>query len=245
MKIINHFKLRHLFQAADFRFAGHRHARYEANIILDGRIELTCGNDVFCLEKENFAVWKPEVFHMSRVVSPQGAELLAIEFDLDDDTFTSGESAIFKLNPDDISLANLIKKSDGEAQIRLTEAFFIRLSDRDCHAESAVSGLSEVYRDAVNYMAKNLCLDINVATVAKHCGVCMTTLKKAFSEYANKGVRAYFIEMKLHRAKEMLASGKGVSETSDALGFSSPAYFSQCFKSHEKISPIEYRKSRA
>lgn len=244
MKIINYFRLRHLVQNADFRFAGHRHGRYEANIILDGRIELTCGNDVFCLEKGHFAVWKPEVFHMSRVVSHEGAELLAIEFELDDDGFPLGESAIFELNSDDMSLANLIKKSDGEAQIRLTEAFFIRLSDRDCHAESSVSGLSEVYRNAVNYMAKNLCLDINVTSVAKHCGVCMTTLKKAFSEYASKGVRSYFIEMKLHRAKEMLANGKGVSETSDALGFSSPAYFSQCFKSHEKISPIEYKKRK-
>ena len=84
---------------------------------------------------------------------------------------------------------------------------------------------------------------LEVQEVAKHCGVCLTTLKKAFSDYAGKGVKAYFTDMKIHRAKELLRMGNPVSEVSDTLGFSSPAYFSQCFKREVGISPQRYRKS--
>ncbi|MBQ9975502.1 MAG: AraC family transcriptional regulator [Clostridia bacterium] len=242
MKIINYYRLRHLVQDSDFRFEGHRHGKSEANILLEGKIELTCGDNVYNVESGQFAIWRSGVFHTSRVISPSGARLLSLEFDLDSDTFPSGDSAVYTLNEDDLSLARLIMTSDGEALTRLTEAFFIRLSEREGNTESSSVGLSEVYKSAVNFMAENLSRDINVPELAKHCGVCLTTLKKAFSEYADKGVRAYYIDMKLHYAKQMLASGRSVSEVSDSLGFSSPAYFSQCFKQKVGVPPQKYKK---
>ena len=241
MKIINFYRLRYLVQEPSFRFKGHRHGKYEANIVLDGTIELTCGSNIYQVDKEHFAIWKPGVFHTSHVIS-DGATLLSLEFDLDSDTFPQNESAVYELSSEDLALANIIKNSKGEALTKLTEALFIRLSEKDGHTDESRSRLSEVYRDAVNYMSYNIHLDIKVKDVAKHCGVCLTTLKKAFSEYTGKGIRCFFIEMKLHRAKELLDSGKNVFEVSDLLGFSSPAYFSQCFKSNEGISPREYKK---
>ena len=245
MKIINNYRSRYLIQDSDFKFPGHRHGKYEANILLEGKIELTCGDNVFSVEEGHFAIWKPGVFHMSRVASSDGASLISLEFDLDCDPFPSRECAIIKMNSDDLSLAQLIKSSSGEALIKLTEAFLIRLSDRESQVSSFESGLSDTYRKAVNYMVKNLYSNINVQSIARHCNVCVTTLKKAFYEYASTGVHSYFIEMKLHRAKELLSEGKGVSEVSDTLGFSSPAYFSQCFKSKIGKTPMEYKKYRA
>lgn len=230
-------------QRSGYQFNGHRHGMYEANIILNGTIELTCGSNIYLVPKGHFAIWKPGVFHMSRVVSEDGANLIAMQFDLSENTFFSEESAVFQLNETDVSLASVLLDSTGEALQKLTEAFFIRISDREDCAKKSNSGLSDIYHAAVSFMADKLCTDINVATIAKHCGVCLTTLKKAFSTYTGKGVRAYFIDMKIHTAKEMLHSGNSVTETSDHLGFSSPAYFSQCFKRETGVSPIEYKKS--
>lgn len=237
MEIINFYNFRHMRQGSDFRFEGHRHGRYEANIILNGTIELTCNENIYTVPKNSFAVWKSGVFHMSRVVSEEGAELIAMEFDPADDGFPSNESAVFKLDETDMMLVELMEASEGEAVKKLTEAFFIRLSRRESNIELSERGLSGVYRRAVGFMADNLDKDIKVASVAKHCGVCTTTLKKAFSDYAGKGVKAYFNGMKIHRAKEMLREGMGVAETSYTLGFSSPAYFSQCFKRGAGVSP--------
>lgn len=242
MKIINLYKFRHMHQNADFRFTGHRHGRYEANIILSGTIELTCGSNIFTVPRDWFAIWKPGVFHMSRVVS-DGAELISMEFELDDDSFPMGESAVIKLDGSDVALAKIMDATSGEALIKLTEAFFIRLSDRDAGAKPSESGLSGLYHRAVSFMAENLRSDLSVAQISKHCGVCITTLKKAFSEYAGKGVRAYFMDMKLHKARELLEGDMTVSEVSDFLGFSSSAYFSQCFKRCVGVSPKKFKNS--
>lgn len=243
MKLVNFYSLRYMEQSPDFRFTGHRHGRYEANIIFKGTIELTCGSKVFLVPRGHFAIWKPGVFHMSRVVSRDGAVLASMDFNMAEDTFPAGESAVIPLDDNDLALARVMLESEGEALSKLTEAFFIRLSTREGRAEPSVGGLSGIYHTAVSFMGDNLSADLEVPEVAKHCGVCLTTLKKAFSEYAGKGVRAYFIEMKLHRAKELLREGVSVSEVSDMLAFSSPAYFSQCFKREVGISPQRYRKS--
>lgn len=243
MKIINFYSLRHMKQSPDFRFAGHRHGRYEANILLKGTIELTCDGNIFLVSEGHFAIWKPGVFHMSRVVSEDGAELVSMNFDLSEDTFPKGDSAVIRMDDTDIALAGIMAESEGEALKRLTEAFFIRLSGREGAAEISNIGLSGIYHAAVDFMGDSLNRDLEVQVVAKHCGVCLTTLKKAFSDYAGKGVKAYFTDMKIHRAKELLRMGNPVSEVSDTLGFSSPAYFSQCFKREVGISPQRYRKS--
>lgn len=241
MKIISFYKCRHLLRDEGFRFAGHRHTGYEANIILDGSLELTCGKNVYTVNKSTFAIWGPDVFHMSRVISDNGCELISLEFDVDG--FVFEESKIYPLNESDISLAMLIKDAKGEALKKLTEAFFIRISEREEVPEPSGTSLSSVYRKAVNYMSENICSDLKIESVARSCGVCLTTLKKSFSQYAGKGVHAYFIDMKIHLAKEMIKNGNGIFEISDFLGFSSPAYFSQCFKSNVGISPREYKKS--
>jgi AraC-like DNA-binding protein len=35
-----------------------------------------------------------------------------------------------------------------------------------------------------------------------------------------------------------------IAEISDLLGFSSPRYFSKCFKEQFSVSPLEYRKNQ-
>lgn len=243
MRLINFYRFRHMNQAPDFRFTGHRHGRYEANIIIKGTIELTCGGNIFLVSEGHFAIWKPGVFHMSRVVSEKGAELISLEFELSSDRFPTGESAVIRLDDTDLALVEVMKATEGEALKRLTEAFFIRLSDREANPQMSNTGLSGTYHLAVSFMAENLGCNLEVTEIAKHCGVCLTTLKKAFSEYAGKGIKTYFNDMRIHRAKELLGNGASVSEVSDSLGFSSPAYFSQCFKREVGVSPLRYKNT--
>ncbi len=246
MKIVNFYKYRHMHQSSDFRFTGHRHGRYEANIVLKGTIEITCSSSIISVSQKQFAIWKPGVFHMSRVLSPEGAELVSLEFDLSDNFFPKNEFAVFDLDESDMALANILEDECGtitEISSKLAEAFFMRLEKRESNLNLSNSWLSAVYHSAVSFMGDKLDCDIDVSDVAKHCGVCLTTLKKAFSEYAGKGVRAYYIDMKIHKAKEMLLCGSSVSQISDMLGFSSPAYFSQCFKREVGMPPQKYRST--
>lgn len=64
--------------------------------------------------------------------------------------------------------------------------------------------------------------------------------KKAFG----KTPYDYALERKLLAAKQMLKStGMPIRDIASALGFNNEHYFSSCFKNHEGITPLKYRKS--
>lgn len=84
--------------------------------------------------------------------------------------------------------------------------------------------------------------NLTVSDIARRCGVCVTLLKNAFAEYAGKGVKEYYIEMKVERAKTLLMCGKHADAVSAELGFSSPSYFSQTFKRIAGVSPRGFLK---
>ena len=58
-----------------------------------------------------------------------------------------------------------------------------------------------------------------------------------------KPLRAYIIDYRLERAKELLLSLDGnISEIALKTGFSSSSYFVKMFKEKERMTPLEYRK---
>lgn len=100
-----------------------------------------------------------------------------------------------------------------------------------------------IYRHALEFMYDNLSCRLCIEDIAKECGVCPTLLKSIFSEKSGHGVARHFLGLRLEKAKSLLVSSKTITEVSDALGFSSQAYFSQCFKRECGCTPGEYRKS--
>ena len=66
-------------------------------------------------------------------------------------------------------------------------------------------------------------------------------LKRTFAKYAGLGVHQYFLKTKILCASHMLKSGKSITETADALSFSSPNYFSTVFKREMGVTPHFYR----
>jgi AraC-like DNA-binding protein len=46
---------------------------------------------------------------------------------------------------------------------------------------------------------------------------------------------------RLRRSLLLLAEGRRISDVSDAVGFSSPAYFASCFRAQFNCTPSEYQ----
>lgn len=247
-----------------YRFSGHRHNSYEVNILLRGCLEITCADNVFKLNPGEFAMWKPGIFHRNCVVSEGITEFISLHFLADSQVIdavffhslndaecnTSGTDAVvFKLSGSDMSIVDVLddevntRGNVSEVSKKLLEALLIRLCGKVSAPEVATAGNPWVYKKAVRVMNESLHLPLTVSDIARKCGVCTTTLKNAFTECAGKGVgvKSYFLEMKLEKAKEMLICGTSVESVSNELGFSSPAYFSQCFKREVGKNPVEYR----
>lgn len=69
-----------------------------------------------------------------------------------------------------------------------------------------------------------------------------TSLLQRFKEVYGTTPRNYIIQIRLQKAKELLAdTDYSISEISDQVGFASVHYFSRFFKEKENYSPLEYR----
>lgn len=94
---------------------------------------------------------------------------------------------------------------------------------------------------AVVYMKKHLSDMLYIQDIADALGVGTSTLKKAFSEKCGCSVMQYFTNLRIEQAKLLLQRGMGVNEVADALGFSSPSYFSRWFKKETGTAPAQYK----
>lgn len=251
MRIEKFERYYHLHYDKNRVFSGHRHNSFEANIVLSGCLEVTCGNTVFCLSAGDFAMWKPGIFHMNRALSNGVTEFVSLLFRSVDADFisNSNSAAVFRLSESDLAIVKVldeeIMSSSGKINrvaYNLLEALLLRLNGKATMPELSARGYSAIYHDAVNIMTENIGEALDAKTIAKLCGVCLTSLKKAFTECAGKGVKAYFLEMKTEKAKEMLARGVSSEAVASVLGFSSPAYFSQCFKREVGCTASEFKR---
>ena len=83
-----------------------------------------------------------------------------------------------------------------------------------------------------------------VEQLSREMGLSRVQLYRKAQTLLGKNVNDYFAEIRLSRAKLLLAeTSKPISEIAYETGFSSPAYFTTFFKQHTQHTPSEYRKS--
>ena len=83
---------------------------------------------------------------------------------------------------------------------------------------------------------------ITVQEIAAELGSSYSNFRKLFKEYTGQSPARYFINMKIHRAKEMLrGTSASIKEISIILHFETPEYFATLFKSRTGMSPSAFR----
>lgn len=91
------------------------------------------------------------------------------------------------------------------------------------------------------YLEENIGRALSLEEIARDCCMSVSNLKALVRRERGCGVLAFFLQMKIERAKELLATtGLGVAEIADRLGFSSAGHFSKLFKEKTGVSPSEY-----
>ncbi|CCH55068.1 putative two-component system sensor kinase/response regulator fusion protein [Fibrisoma limi BUZ 3] len=83
-----------------------------------------------------------------------------------------------------------------------------------------------------------------VEQLSREMGLSRVQLYRKAQALLGKNVNEYFVEIRLKKAKALLAeTGKPIAEIAYETGFSSPAYFTTFFKQHTQRTPSEFRKS--
>jgi AraC family transcriptional regulator, arabinose operon regulatory protein len=96
---------------------------------------------------------------------------------------------------------------------------------------------------SIDYMRRNLHQKIAVSDLSRTVGVSDTQLFRFFKTYVGESPLAYFNNMKIKRAGELLRHTLiPLKEIAFSLGYEEPAYFTNQFRKSMGMSPREYRK---
>jgi AraC-like DNA-binding protein len=91
----------------------------------------------------------------------------------------------------------------------------------------------------------NIEQNISPVDVAHELQISYSRFRKIFKEYTGLAPGQYQIQLKIHKAKELLThTKKSVKEISFELNFESNFYFSKLFKEKVGITPIQFRNKQ-
>ena len=91
------------------------------------------------------------------------------------------------------------------------------------------------------YLEKNLGKPISLTDISNAFSYSVSTVKTVFREETGKSIIAYYNDLRLAAAKEMLTEKNlSISEIAEQLGFHSTSHFSNFFKKETGVSPNKY-----
>lgn len=98
-------------------------------------------------------------------------------------------------------------------------------------------------RKVTQYIQQNYAVPISLEDLAKIAIVSKSKLILAFKDAYNTTPIKFINQVRLEKAKSLLLnSASSIGEISEMVGFQRLHYFSRYFKSHEALSPVEYRQ---
>lgn len=86
--------------------------------------------------------------------------------------------------------------------------------------------------------------DIRMPEIADRLNISYTKFRRLFKQYTGQSPAQYFINLRIHRAKELLrGTNASIKEISIILHFESAEYFTTMFRSRTGMTPTEFRKT--
>ena len=123
------------------------------------------------------------------------------------------------------------------------------LEDVRDEIESLLKGIgsassSPIIDKAREYVLSHVTQRITLSDVASYAGVSLGYMSKSFKRVMGRSLVDYVNDMKVDRAREMMAASPHmrVGEVAIALGFENIYYFSKVFRRVTGMSPSEYQK---
>ncbi|MBQ8202880.1 MAG: AraC family transcriptional regulator [Clostridia bacterium] len=253
-------------------FKGEVHNFWECMYVRSGEILASADNRVYNLTAGDIIFHKPMEFHKFSVESCEGAEILVFTYECEDEFAYKMKNKVFSLNEasksivdalynyayneyikyfpnvpktaynDMLSVSSFDNKFLPRVETYICQLIY-SLADSKSKNDTVVGTDSLIFSNAVSLMKQNINKDFSVKELSKELNVSESTLKRVFQKYADAGIHKYFLMLKIRTATKFLEEGMGVGEVSDKLGFTSPAYFSSCFKRVTGMKPSEISKN--
>lgn len=99
--------------------------------------------------------------------------------------------------------------------------------------------VAQVARD---YLHAHAYEDIGLDDLARACGVDRFRLSRAFKAAFGLAPHAYLIQLRLAKARQLLANGDSPVQVASALGFADQSHLGRWFRRAYQLTPADYRK---
>ncbi len=118
-------------------------------------------------------------------------------------------------------------------------------AQRAGHAEHARHARAGLVRGMASWLELSLARPITRAEIAARAGISESSLAAAFRAVTGRSPIDYLIELRLARARRLLASGnEPIARIGELVGIPDLFYFSKLFKRRIGVSPLAYRRRR-
>ncbi|WP_333815384.1 GlxA family transcriptional regulator [Tabrizicola sp.] len=105
---------------------------------------------------------------------------------------------------------------------------------------------NEHLKRAIAVMEAALENPVSPSLIAEELGISTRQLERLFGRYLNSTPKHYFMEMRLHKAQNLLVqTEQSVTEIAMACGFQTTSHFSKVFRAHFGTSPLSQRAKLA
>lgn len=114
------------------------------------------------------------------------------------------------------------------------------------YAQAALKIKATLYSPKINkvvqYIELNLMNELNLRQIAAYVNLAPAYLSRVFNQEIGMSLAQYITEMRMAKASELLMRRSLTVQTiSEQIGFKQMSYFSQKFKQHFDMTPLQYR----
>lgn len=252
------FKAEH---GPDFCFDGESHDFWELVYVREGKVGITADDRIYDFLPGDIILHKPMEFHKIRSLDNTFISAYICSFKASGKNIKEIENKTMRLMSDQRNkieeLMNTARESflfEGAYPIavkdtKLAQKFFaglelFLLELTESNGMSAKENEnSELFRKVIAVLNDHIRENISVEFIAEKCFISTGKLKKLFKKHTGMGVIAYFNELKIKKAMELLSGGLSVKETAEQLSYSSQFYLSTVFKKVTGITPSKYKEN--
>lgn len=224
----------------------HLHFNAEICVVLSGSLKVGRENEEFMLSYGMCAIIMPYEMHSYK--SEGKTETVIIEFStamFDEIKDRSGFcSAAFCLSEASLDYIRAKYTAENHTDIYLKAIIYPILNDFfESVAESKISPVhSEIYRKALDYIAKNFSENINLKTAAEKIGCSYVYLSRVFSQTIGIPFTAFLNRHRVINSFELLKNtDRTITEIAYSCGFGTLRSYNREFKKCLNITPKEYR----
>ena len=243
----------------------HSHNRLEVMYIKKGKCIIEVPNQVYKLKEKQMIILEPNVPH--KLIAEDLCHILNIEVayvtkggclkgrELEfsysvqaSEKEEKQQGAIVFQNTDDLEflLSGLLKELfDGDMNmVKEYLRLFCLKVDKIYYKEhlSCEQGRSNYVDAAMEYINENYSENLTIEDIAEHLNLSKVYIHKLFKKQTGKTIVEYITELKMEKAKELLATTDiPIIDICFLVGINSRQYFSSMFKKEIGMTPKTYR----